>query len=117
MFETRQITSVSTGTTVISMAVNPPFSGNLLLQASGWVGLALPATISGAGCQPFLDGSPIGTGGEASVNGSLTVEAMAVTGASAISAGNHTVTVVCSTSIGGTTPTVSLDAFAVVTGT
>src|SRR5262245_52543767 len=47
-FEVRQIQAVSTQTTVISTAVNPTFTGNLLLQASGFVSLT-QANPSGAG--------------------------------------------------------------------
>jgi hypothetical protein len=112
----RQIQSVSAQTTVISMAVNPTFAGNLLVQASGYVSIT-QSNPSGAGCQPLLDGNPIGNGSVAWINASIPTATLAVTGAAAISAGNHTVTIVCNETVGGTSPNVFLDAFAVVTGT
>src|SRR5262249_43651558 len=111
-FEVRQIQAVSTQTTVISMAVNPTFTGNLLLQASGFVSLT-PANPTRSGCQPLLDGNPIGNGTQAWIDANTPQAALAVTGAAAISAGNHTVTVVCSATVSGTAPNVFLDAFAV----
>jgi hypothetical protein len=67
-----------------------------------------------ANCQAFVDGSPIGVGSAATVNPAATAEVLSVTAAAAVTAGTHTVSIECSTPYGGTTPSVSLAAFALV---
>jgi hypothetical protein len=118
-FEVKQIASVSDQTTVISMSVDPTFAGNLLVQASGWASVIVSQDTlpTGVSCQPLLDGGPIGNGTVTSMPVGKIQSALAISGASAISAGSHTVTVVCSSIVGGTTPNVFLDAFALVAGT
>jgi hypothetical protein len=101
----------SGSTTVVSFTVAAAFAGNLLVQASGTVGYG---SISGASCQAFVDTSPLAGSSTATVNATATVESLSVTGATAVTAGTHTVSIQCSTIVGTTTPTVSLTAFALV---
>jgi Collagen triple helix repeat (20 copies) len=97
--------------TVVSFTIDPSFAGNLLVQGSGFVDYT---SQSGAGCQAFVDGNPMGSGSNADVTDTATTESISVTGAAAVAAGTHTVTIQCSTELGGTTPTVVLNAFALV---
>jgi len=108
--------NIGGSTNALSIAINPPFSGTLLLQASGYLSVA-SGTPSGLACQPFLDGVSIGNPTTAMVDSSLTREAMAVNGGTSVTAGPHTVTINCSqTSAAGATTTVILQAFVLVVG-
>jgi len=107
---------IGTPTNALSIAINPPFSGTLLLQASGSV-IVASGTPAGLACQPLLDGVSIGNPTTAMVDSSLTREAMAVTGGAPVSAGPHTVTINCSpTSGAGFTASLTLQAFVLVVG-
>jgi len=108
--------NIGGSTNALSIAINPPFSGTLLLQASGYLSIS-SGTPSGLACQPFLDGVSIGNPTTAMVDSSLTREAMAVTGGTSVSAGPHSVTINCSqTSAAGNTTTVILQAYVLVVG-
>jgi hypothetical protein len=107
---------IGTPTNALSIAINPPFSGTLLLQASGTV-IVDSGTPAGLACQPLLDGVSMGNPTTAMVDSTLTREVMAVTGGAPVSAGSHTVTINCSpTSAASFTASLTLQAFVLVVG-
>jgi hypothetical protein len=98
-------------TDVVSFTIDPSFSGNLLLEASGFVSFG---GTSGASCQPYVDGTTVGGGITADTTSAGPTASLATTGATAVSAGSHTVTVKCRIAVALTSPTVAFDAFAIV---
>ena len=108
--------NIATPTNVLTIAINPPSSGTLLMQASGTVSPTNNInTPAGLACTPFLDGNAIGNFGTAIADDRLTQEVMALTGGTSVTAGAHTVTVNCSpTSGAGYTAGITLQAFVLV---
>jgi hypothetical protein len=99
------------------MSLDAPFSGNVLAQASGtlsWDGAE--GGNQGVFCNAYLDSHQMGFLAGSDVSGSAALQSLAITGASSISAGAHTVAFKCDSIFAGTTPNVTLNAFAVVTG-
>jgi hypothetical protein len=103
--------------TAVSIPITSSFAGNVLVQASGQVSLT---TSGGFGtgspqfeCHPTVDGKSVGKG--ASTDG--IPAPLAITGAMAVSAGTHTVTISCD-NVTNSPPSpviVSFDAYALLT--
>jgi hypothetical protein len=99
--------------TVVSMPINPPFAGHLLIQASGRAEAFSPP--SGVGCQPF---APSGAGAEdrALLSATLPVMGLAVIGATLVTSGERTVGVECNQEYPGRSTRVEMTIVALVTG-
>jgi Collagen triple helix repeat (20 copies) len=101
-------------TTVVELPINPPFAGNLLVQASGSVA---PMNIpSGAACTPSLGSTHIGYADVAFLNEAVPEAGISVTGATTVSAGPQTVRVECGQPVISGSSSVELTMFALVTG-
>jgi hypothetical protein len=99
--------------TVVSITINPPFAGYLLIHASGRAEAFSPP--SGVGCQPF---APTGAGAEdrALLSAALPVMGLAVTGATFVTPGERTVGVECNQEYPGKSTRVEMTLVAQVTG-
>ena len=87
--------------TVLELPVNPTFGGNLLVQASGEVFETNAEKLTLVGCGLHVDGLQVGAPNRAFFNASSPpVGTIALTGGTSISAGAHTIAVICSTSGG-----------------
>jgi hypothetical protein len=99
---------------VVELPIDPPFAGNLLVQASGdMFAASLPSHVL---CRPWLGSAPIGEGSISAITpGAFPYTPVVVTGGAKVSAGAQKVIVICSL-LEGTENFVTLTAFALVTG-
>jgi hypothetical protein len=73
--------------TVVELAINPPFGGNLLVQASGYASSEEPPDV--VSCRPFLGSGSIGEGVITGFEPTVWPQApVAVTAAATVSAGS-----------------------------
>ena len=99
-------------TTVLSFSIDPSFAGNLLVQASGEAN-ETSSTYGGSagGCFMRIDGNIVS---EITIElASETIQTVALTGASTVAAGSHTITIQCSSGLD--TVSVTLNAWALAT--
>jgi hypothetical protein len=99
---------------VISLEINPPFAGNLLVQASGrtYTG-ELPNAVA---CAAYVGSTAIGEESQADLSSAASVEPVTVTGATTVAAGPQTVSVKCEQSDTTLSTGIGLTIFALVTG-
>jgi hypothetical protein len=101
--------------TVVSVPINPPIGGKLLVQASGNA-LATSALPNGVACNAFLGSTAIGAPWYTQLSGPVTAGGVAVTGATTVGAGPQAVGVRCNQSSAERSTRVQLTVFALVTG-
>jgi hypothetical protein len=109
-----QVVKGTEQTTVVSLPINPPFAGHLLVQASGFAVKGTPS--SGVECQAYLGATVIGALWATELPGSIASGGVAVTGATTVASGPQTVSARCTPAGPGGETTVQLTMTALVTG-